>query len=158
MRRHRRGHHAGANRDHSDRRPEMRMLLLLIGALLLLAEPASAQRTYLTGPRDFYIASAGSPTTDCSLVAPCTLQRAFDHITNDFDFGGTTCPRVLASPGTYNLTPFVTLTAKVIGCGKLSPFDFSAGPSIDLIGDTSADASGLGHYSLQCSLRCIPQL
>src|SRR5258708_34402292 len=124
MRRHRRGHHAGANRDHSDRRPEMRMLLLLIGALLLLAEPASAQRTYLTGPRDFYIASAGSPTTDCSLVAPCTLQRAFDHITNDFDFGATTYPGVLASPGRYKLTPSVRLPAQITSAAERSPLGF----------------------------------
>jgi hypothetical protein len=42
-------------------------------------------------------------------------------------------------------------------CGALSPFSYSAGPSIELVGDTSADASGIGNYILQCSLRCIRQ-
>jgi hypothetical protein len=57
----------------------------------------------------------------------------------------------------YNLNPYVTILARVIGCGAQEPLGFAGGPSIELIGDASADASSIGNYVLQCSARCIRQ-
>lgn len=130
----------------------------ILTALFLAAAslPASAQRIYPHEPVEFFLAPKGGPLALCTQLDPCTLQRAVDRATKEYDFGGTSCPALRFAPGTYDLNPFVVINKEVLGCGEALGSDISSnqyiqGPWLKLIG------SNVNDVVLTCSFRCFRQ-